>query len=75
MDNANVNAHLTVTDTRADVLKDLCGISAETIVVLTVGKLITKRQFPPVVVIPFPIVRFCVCLATKRPVLTVAADF
>lgn len=71
----SVNAHLIVTDTQADALKDLCGISAETIIALTAGKLIIKLQFPRAVAIPFPIARFCVCLATRRPVLTVAADF
>lgn len=75
MDDVSVNAHLTDMVTRADALKGLCGISVETTIALTVGKLITKLQFLPAVVIPFPIARFCVCLATKRPVLTVAADF
>ena len=71
----SANAHLIVTDTQADVPKDLCGISAEMIIALTAGKLITKLQFPPEAVIPFLIARFCVCLATRRPVPTVAADF
>ena len=75
MGDASANAPHTDTVTRADALKDLCGISVETTLALTVGKLITKLQFLPAVVIPFPIARFCVCLATRRPVLTVAADF
>ena len=75
VDDASVNAHLTDTDTQADALKDLCGISVEMTIALTVGKRITKLQFPPAVVMPFPIARFCVCPATKRPVLTVATDF
>ena len=74
---ADVSASVILTDmdTQADALKDLCGISAETIIVLTVGKLITKLQFLPAVVILFPIARFYVCLATRRPVLTADTDF
>ena len=72
---ASASVPPTDTATQADAPKGLCGISAETTVAPTDGKLITKLQFLPAVVIPFPIARFCVCLATKRPVLTVAADF
>ena len=75
MVDASANAHLTDTDTQADALKDLCGINAETTIALTVGKLIIKLQFPPAVVILFPIARFCVCPVTKRLVLMVATDF
>lgn len=71
----NVNAHLTVTDIRADAHKDFCGINEAMTVVVTDGKLITKQPFPPVVAMRFPTARFCVCLATKRPVLTVVTDF
>ena len=74
---ADVSANdlLTDTDTQADAPKGLCSTFAETTTALTDGKPITKLRFPPVVAIRFPTARSCVCLATKRPVLTVDTDF
>ena len=75
VEDASASVPLTGTDIQADVHKGLCGINVEMIIAFTLGKLITKQQFPRAAAIPFPIARFCVCPVTKRPVLTVGADF
>lgn len=70
----NVSVQHMGTTIPEDVLKDLHGIKEEMIIVPTDGKLTTKLQYPLEELILFPIAKFFVLNAIKRPARTVDID-